>query len=43
MMTMEKLACVLFVCLGVFMLCGFILIVYDVINEADDFDNDSWE
>lgn len=43
MITMEQLANVLFVCLGVFMLCGIILIIYDVINEADDYENDSWE
>jgi hypothetical protein len=43
MMTMEQLAYVLFICLGVFMFCGLILIIYDVINEADDYENDSWE
>ena len=43
MITMEKLACVLFVCLAVFMVCGLILIIFDAINEADDFENDSWE
>lgn len=43
MTTMETLAFTILICLAAFLVIGWILIIYDVINEADDYENEDWD
>lgn len=43
MITLETLAFSILISLAAFLVIGWILIIYDVINEADDYENEDWE